>query len=98
MRLEVTRRAQREINRLGRWWLENRDKAPTLFEDEIEAVYDLIIREPEAGRLYIVSRGRRILRVLAGATKNHVYYYHHRPDVLRVVSVWGAVRRHGPKL
>ena len=50
------------------------------------------------GKLYTVSRGRRILRVLTGKTKNHVYYYQHSPDVIRVVSVWGAVRGRGPKL
>jgi len=31
MRLEVTKRAQREAKRLAQWWLENRDKAPELY-------------------------------------------------------------------
>jgi hypothetical protein len=43
------------------------------------------------GKLYTVSRGRRILCVLMGKTKNHVYYYQDKPDGLRVVSVWSAV-------
>jgi hypothetical protein len=78
--------------------LENRDKAPELFEEELSAAYFQIASDPSVGKLYTVSRGRRILRVLTGKTKNHVYYYQHSPDVIRVVSVWGAVRGRGPKL
>ena len=58
MRVEVTKRAQREVNRLGRWWLENRDKAPELFEEELSAAYFQIATDPTAGKLYTVSRGR----------------------------------------
>jgi plasmid stabilization system protein ParE len=90
VRVEVTERAQREVNRLGRWWLENRDKAPELFEDELSAAYFRIATDPNAGKLYTVSCGRRILRVLTGKTKNHVYYHQHSPGIIRVVSVWGA--------
>jgi plasmid stabilization system protein ParE len=98
VQVEVAKRAQREVNRLGRWWLANRDKAPTLFEEELSATYQLIASDPTVGQLYTVSRGRRILRVLTGRTKNHVYYYQHQTDVLRVVSLWSAVRGRGPRL
>lgn len=98
MQVEVTKRAQREVNRLGRWWWENRDKAPELFEEELSAAYLRIAAEPNVGKPYTVSRGRRILRILTGKTKNHVYYYQHSPDIIRVVSVWSAVRGRGPKL
>jgi hypothetical protein len=46
VRVEVTKRAQREVNRLGRWWLENRDKAPELFEEELSAAYFRIATDP----------------------------------------------------
>jgi plasmid stabilization system protein ParE len=98
MRLEVAKRAQREAKRLGRWWLENRDKAPELFEQELAAAYELILRDPALGQTYLVSRGRRIQRVLMPGTKNHVYYHRKSEEVVRVVSIWGAVRGRGPKL
>jgi len=78
--------------------LENRDKAPELFEEELSATYFRIATDPDVGQLYTVSRGRRIRRVLTGKTKKHVYYYRHSPDVIRVVSVWGAIRGRGPTL
>lgn len=74
MRLEVAKRAQREAKRLGRWWLEHRDKAPELFEQELAAAYELILRDPVFGQTYLVSRGRRIQRVLMPRTRHHVYY------------------------
>ena len=46
--------------------MENRDKAPELFEEELSAAYFQIATDPTAGKLYTVSRGRRILRVLTG--------------------------------
>lgn len=98
MRLEVAGRAQREVNRLGRWWLQNREKAPSLFEEELGATYRLILESPTVGQAYTVRRGRQVLRVLMGNTKNHVYYFQLSPDVLRVVSVWSAVRGRGPNL
>ena len=98
MRLEVTKRAQREAKRLAQWWLENRDKAPELFEEELIAAYRLILSDPALGQTYLVSRGRRIQRVLMPGTKNHVYYYRQDSELLRVVSVWGAVRGREPRL
>lgn len=98
MRLEITKRAQREAKRLAQWWLDNRDKAPELFEQELIAAYELILGEPGLGQTYLISRGRRVQRLLMPGTKNHVYYYRQRADLIRVVSIWGAVRGRGPKL
>ena len=98
MRLEVAKRAQLDAKRLARWWLENRDKAPELFEEELVAVYGIILSEPALGQTYTISRGRRIQRMLMPRTKNHVYYHQKSTDVVRVVAIWGAVRGRGPKL
>ena len=38
--------------------MENRDKAPELFEEELSAAYFQIATDPTAGKLYTVSRGR----------------------------------------
>ena len=95
MRLEVTKRAQREVRRLGGWWLEHRDKAPELFEEELAAAYAQIQAEPGLGQTYLVSRGRRIQRVLLPKTLNHVYYWQRSAERVDVVSVWGAQRGRG---
>jgi hypothetical protein len=98
MRLEVAKRAQREAKRLAQWWLDNREKAPELFEQELVAAYEFILRESALGQTYLISRGRRVQRVLMPGTKNHVYYCRESADLVRVVSIWGAVRGRGPKL
>ena len=49
MRLEVAKRAQREAKRLAQWWLDNREKAPELFEQELVAAYEFILRESALG-------------------------------------------------
>ena len=86
------------MRRLGSWWLEHRDKAPELFEEELVAVYAQIRAEPALGQTYLVSRGRRIQRVLLPKTLNHVYYWQRSAERIDVVSVWGAQRGRGPKL
>lgn len=98
MRLEVARRAQREAKRLAQWWLDNREKAPELFEQELAAAFEFILREPALGQTYLMSRGRRVQRVLMPGTKNHVYYYLRSADLVQVVSIWGAARGRGPSL
>lgn len=98
MRLKVTKRAQREAKRLAQWWLDNREKAPELFEQELTSAYELILQEPGLGQTYLISRGRRVQRVLMPGTKNHVYYYRQSAELVCVVSIWGAVRGRGPSL
>src|SRR5690606_2537506 len=98
MRLEVTKRAQREAKRLAGGWLEHRDKAPELFEEELLAAYGVIQSEPALGQTYAASRGRRIQRVLMPRTKNHVAYHQKSTDVVQVIAIWGAIRGRGPNL
>jgi len=98
MRLEVAERARRDGKRLAQWWLEHREKAPELFEEELIAAYGIILNDPTLGQTYMISSGRRIQRVLMPRTKNHVYYHQKSAEVVRIVAIWGAVRGHGPRL
>ena len=54
---------------------------------------------PETGRRYRRARGKPIQRVLMKKTRCHVYYFHDRErDLVEVHSVWGARKKHGPRL
>lgn len=97
-RLEVAERAQNDVEHLGTWWRENRDKAPELFDQELAIAYAAIREHPEYGQRYTVVRGQQVWRYLMPKTKKHVYYRLDGDDVVRVMAVWGAVRGRGPKL
>ena len=97
-RLEVTARAQRDVERHGQWWARHRDKAPELFKQELAVAYSVIQTQPESGQRYAVVRGQQVWRQLMPKTKRHVYYRLDGDDVVRVMAVWGATRGRGPRL
>ena len=97
MKLEFAKRALRDIERKGRKWLEECDEKD-LFERELEDAFKRIKNGPQAGQYYTMHRDRRVLRVLMKKTENHVYYRQDAPGLVRVLCVWGARRKSGPKL
>ena len=98
MKLEFAARALKEIERQGRWWLTNRPGSVQLFVQELEQAVDLIKATPFLGSIYARKRDRAIRRVLMPKTKYHLYFRQDGPEVIRVLSVWGARRERGPKL
>jgi plasmid stabilization system protein ParE len=98
VKIDLAQKALRDILREARWWLANRGDAPLLFEKELAEALEKIRKWPEAPKVYRV-KGRRITRrVLMPGTGCHVYYRVQKPDIVRVVSVWGASRGDEPKL
>jgi plasmid stabilization system protein ParE len=97
MRLELTPRALREAKRRKTWWLENRPKAPDLFDEELTEVLERISITPTLGAAYPAKLEVPVRRVLMEKTKTHVYFAV-RDEVVYVLSLWGAQRRRGPKL
>jgi plasmid stabilization system protein ParE len=91
----TTPQADLQILEMDTWWRENRDKAPDLFEEELDLALALIAESPGIGKRYPSHRGVR--RVLLRSTRNHVYYVEEEDRVL-VLAVWGAVRASGPDL
>lgn len=87
--------AELQILEMDAWWRENRDKAPDLFEEELDLALALLADSPGIGKRYPGHRGVR--RVLLRSTRNHVYYVE-KDDCVLVLAVWGAVRGAGPDL
>lgn len=100
MKLVFDGRALDDIEAMGAWWRANRLAAPDLFEEELAAVLDLIRRAPASVAIYRArTGGERVRRLLMPRTKNHVYFVHDAAtQVVRVVALWGAVKRRGPPL
>ncbi len=93
MKVYFTPDAKQAIREKRAWWQANRDKAPTLFLDELRAVLKKLRTGTDDERQrYRVSGGRLVWRTLMPKTKNHIYYQvdmaAQRVDLL---LVWNAV-------
>ena len=98
MKIKYALRALREIDQTARWWYEHRPDARSLFEQELAAAIRQIRTAPRLGKVYRVVRGREQRRVLMPKTAQHVYYRVAGPELILILSVWDARRRHGPRL
>lgn len=99
MKFEISKRARRQIEKISRWWTENRPAAPTMFLDELADAERLLRSNPEAGIVYARHRTGDVRRVLLSGSAQHLYYrYRGDRDELVVLTVWGAPRERGPKL
>ena len=93
----TTPEAEEQIWAVGNWWLENRSAAPSLFSEELAAIFELLESVPHIGRSYRHPTVKNVRRVLLRSTRYHVYYVVH-DDAVIVLAVWSAVRGSGPDL
>jgi plasmid stabilization system protein ParE len=89
-------RARRQAAAAQRWWVANRESAPTMLRDELARVIGLLRDNPELG---IRIKGRQIRRVLLPDTEQLVYYrVRPRSQRVEIIALWGAARAFGPPL
>ena len=97
--VSATGHARRQIEAAARWWLVNRDKAPELFVNELEAAHALLAVEPGAGTAFPTPRHPGACRLLMGKTRYHVYYtVHDEEKIVLIRAVWHASRGRVPAL
>ncbi len=70
-RVDVAPRAREQVRSIGLWWLTHRDKAPTLFEDELARALTLLAEAPQIGAR-VRSRRTDVRRLLLRASGYHV--------------------------
>lgn len=58
----------------GRWWQENRSKAPEALREELEQALQLIASQPDIGSMAGNTRLAGVRRVLLSRVKYHLYY------------------------
>jgi plasmid stabilization system protein ParE len=89
--IEISPRAQRQIRAARRWWLQNRDKAPELFDEELDRVQALLKQMPYAGKpartLHGPARRLTIDRI------RYYLYYRVVANRVRLLSLWHTSRR-----
>jgi len=89
--LEVMPRADRQIRAARRWWLQNRDKAPEAFDEELDRAFELIERTPHIAPR-IPTRHGPARRLTIERIRYYMYYRIHR-DRIEVLSLWHTARR-----
>ena len=91
-RLQLARRAYRQIERASKWWRVNRTSAPLAFDEDLADAIPRIRTYPESGEH--VRRGRLgdVRRVLLERVQYHVYYRLRRDDVVEILAVWHTSR------
>lgn len=87
--IEVSPRAEAEIERARLWWFENRPKAPWAFIDSLEAAFARL--ETEAGMPPIVGP-RNLRRILLPRVRFHLYYRVRDATTVDVLSLWQSNR------
>lgn len=98
-RVVLSPRALEQAKTAAAWWIENREKAPTLFADEFASALRLLASAPEIGVPFIAARREGVRRYLLWRTQYHLYYAH-APErqTVRVLAVWSAVRGRTPRV
>jgi plasmid stabilization system protein ParE len=99
VKVRISEPAQRQAERIDRWWKENRPAAPDAFARELLEASELLAITPEFGAPYVSRQGAVVRRVLLRKSKNHVYYDIDRDaGIVMIVGVWGAPKGRGPNL
>jgi plasmid stabilization system protein ParE len=76
VKIEISPRALREIERKAASWAEHSTISPGLLFDELEAAGQRLLRNPKAGTRWVSPQGRVLLRLYLERTQNHLYYTH----------------------
>lgn len=95
-RTRFTATAHLHVKREAAWWLENRVHAET-FAAELEEALRVLEVLPGAGTAYTKAGGVDLRRLYLRRIDCHLYYTFDDHHVV-VRALWGARRRHGPRL
>ncbi len=92
-------RAVRQAAARAAWWLEWREKAPSLFEREFAAAIAALSRTPEVGAPFPKARRNDVRRYLMLRVDHHAYYvYSKKTNTVRVLALWYSRQEHEPRL
>jgi hypothetical protein len=97
VRVELSAEAERQVLDIDDGWRSHRQASPDLFAAELEATFERITLNPTGVVYEQQGLDETVYRVVMPRTRHHVYYVLREVTVF-VLSVWGAVKEHGPKL
>jgi hypothetical protein len=98
VKVKITKRAEKRIEIVDRFWRKNRLEAPDLLKEELAAAEACLLEDPHAGTPCMM-RGKRYLRLLIPNTEQWLYYkVRPQRNLIVVQTIWGARRGRDPKL
>ncbi|MBK9259119.1 MAG: type II toxin-antitoxin system RelE/ParE family toxin [Polyangiaceae bacterium] len=98
-RVIVTEMAREQVREISRWWKANRPQRPNLFREELAGARHLLLRIPNAGSRYRLSKYPNVRRLLLLRTRHHVYYVVNETQrLVTILAVWHTSREYGPPL
>ena len=98
--VSFTRRASRHVEDAGRWWRENRTKAPEALREELNQALQLIASQPDVGAMARNTKLAGVRWILLSRVSYHLYYrlLETPASSLQVVALWQTSRGQGPRL
>lgn len=97
LRLRITVRAAAQIEKIDRWWLENRPSAPEALREDLKAAFALLLVQPGVGTKVANTRAEGVRRLHLGRVHYYVFYRVAKGE-LAVLSVWHSSRGSAPAL
>jgi plasmid stabilization system protein ParE len=95
--VKVTPIAAGHIQKAAVWWMDNRDKAPTAFKEEIERGFALIAQRPDVGAKATNVKLKDVRRIHLSRIR-YFLYYRVIEDRVEVLALWHSSRLKGPTL
>lgn len=95
-RIRFTATAQRHVRDQKTWWLEHRTHQD-VFATDLEHALRVVALLPGAGVSYNDAGIAGLRRIYVRKIDCHLYYTYDDRDVI-IRALWGARRKHGPRL
>lgn len=98
-RVEVGRRARRQIKELNSWWRKNRSAARTAVHDELRRVLRLILNQPRIGPPALDVDLPEVRRIHLSRIGHYLYYRLLEAEgIIEVLAVWSDSRGEAPPI
>jgi plasmid stabilization system protein ParE len=91
-KIEFTHLAERQLFAAQAWWLRNRDKAPTAFNDAIESALLYLSDNLSSSTTYRAARRPDVRRYLIERIRYYIYF-RVVDDKIQVLRIWHSSRR-----
>ena len=97
LKVHITNRAARDIERIAEWWFENRQAAPGAVRKDLRAMLNVLKYQPGIGQKFEDAMSENVRRIHLDRI-GHWIYYRVSGESLEVLSLWSSHRGSDPTL
>jgi len=92
-RIELSRRARRQLFAAHYWWRKHRDKAPEALEEDFAEALRQIGESPRIGKFVKHQRGGVVRRYLMERVRYYLFYRIDPTGDIEIIQLWHTSRR-----